>query len=36
MKKLINTLALAFESFYDSVGNAIGGGKSYAPRETKW
>jgi hypothetical protein len=25
-----------FELFYDYMNNKIGGGKSYAPKETKW
>ena len=32
MKKL----GRMFEKFYDYMSKIIGGGKSYAPKETKW
>ncbi len=32
MKKLLSL----FERFYDYMSNVIGGGNSYAPKETKW
>lgn len=31
--KLVNRI---FENFYDSVSNVLCGGKSYAPRESRW
>lgn len=32
----MNKLEVMFEKFYDFMSNVIGGGKSYAPKETKW